>query len=77
MNVIQERIRQRLDELGLSCTQVGYMMNLSARAVQDWKYGKNIPRSGDIPRLCEVLKCSPNYLFGWEGNDGKGNGIDF
>lgn len=66
MSSFKDNIRKRKDELGLSYTQLAYKMNLSARTVQDWAYGKNYPRTADIPRLCEVLECSPNYLFGWE-----------
>lgn len=66
MDTLNWFIRERKDELGLSCRQIGEKMGLSTRAVIGWVTGDTMPRSGDIPQLCNVLQCDPNYLFGWE-----------
>lgn len=72
-DIIQRRIRDRLNELGINYTQLASALGKSYKTVTKWVYGAAYPRTADIPRLCSVLHCSPNYLFGWEENDSHGN----
>ena len=66
MDTIHKRIRERVNALDMSYTELAAQMHLSYKAITDWVYGVHYPRCADIPKLCTVLECSPSYLFGWE-----------
>lgn len=62
---LAKRIMTRKNDLGITWKEIGIPLHLSVRTVQQWGQGKTIPRSCDIPDICKVLECTPNYLFGF------------
>ena len=64
---MNERIRQRLRELGMSNRQFAERMGYSKRTVECWLSGQNTPRLVDVVQICKVLECDPNWLLGWDG----------
>ena len=63
---IGRNIRDRRKELELTQLALAGKMNYSRRKVSDNENGKGIT-ADDISRYAEVLGCTPNDLFGYEG----------
>ncbi|WP_238882074.1 helix-turn-helix domain-containing protein [Clostridium sp. YIM B02551] len=64
---MNERIKQRREELGLTLQEVGEYLGVSKATVQRYESGeiKNL-KLDSIEKLAEILKVSPAYLMGWE-----------
>lgn len=64
---MNEKIKTRREELGLTLQEVGEYIGVSKATVQRYESGeiKNLKQE-TIVKLCEVLKVSPAYLMGWE-----------
>lgn len=67
MAIVNERIRKRRNQLGLTLLQVAEQLGVKDATVQRYESGeiKNIKRD-TITSLAEILKCSPEYLMGWK-----------
>lgn len=65
MEILAERIKTRMNDMGFTPRTLGQKLYLSASAVRQWTTENTIPRSDMIPDICKALKCTPNYLFGF------------
>lgn len=71
---IQDKIKERRLELGLTLEDVAKALNVNKSTVLRYET-KNIEKMpiNVIPPLAKILKCSPEYLMGWEDNENKNN----
>lgn len=63
-----DRIKQRREELGLSLEEVGEKLGVHRSTVLRYESGgiKRIPPA-TIEKLARILKTTPEFLTGWEG----------
>lgn len=66
MATVQERIKKRRSELGLTLLEIADALGVKEATVQRYESGeiKNIKHE-TIVSLSKVLKCTPQYLMGW------------
>lgn len=70
--IIIERIRARMSELGTNATQVAAMAGLGKTAVRDILAGKvKTPSVETLARIADVLKCTVAYLIGEQEGPSK------
>lgn len=64
---IQEIIKARRNELGLSVREVAQALNVAPSTISRYE-SSDIQNMGidKIEALAKVLRCSPGYLMGWE-----------
>lgn len=69
MKTIQDKIKERRKELGLSLEDVAKALGVNRSTVMRYESEsiKKMPID-IIPPLAKVLRCSPEYLMGWEDN---------
>lgn len=67
MESVQDKIKKRRKELGLSLEDVAKALNVNRSTVLRYE-SKSIEKMpiDVIPPLAKILKCSPEYLTGWE-----------
>ena len=67
MKSIQEKIKSRRLELGLSLEDVAKELNVNKTTVMRYE-SRSIEKMpiDVIPPLARILKCSPEYLMGWD-----------
>ncbi|MCI8628948.1 MAG: helix-turn-helix transcriptional regulator [Firmicutes bacterium] len=67
MSIINERIKQRRIELGLTLLEVATALGVKEPTAQRYESGeiKNI-KYETIEALSNILNCHPCYLMGWE-----------
>ena len=67
MESVQDKIKKRRKELGLSLEDVAKALNVNRSTVLRYE-SKSIEKMpiDVIPPLAKILKCSPEYLMGWE-----------
>lgn len=66
-NTINERIKLRRTELGLTLLQLADYLGVKEATVQRYESGeiKNIKHE-TVQKLSEILRCTPAYLMGWD-----------
>ncbi|NMM62353.1 helix-turn-helix transcriptional regulator [Clostridium sp. P21] len=64
---MNEKIKNRREELGFTLQEVGDYLGVSKATVQRYESGeiKNL-KLESIEKLATILKVSPSYLMGWE-----------
>ncbi len=64
---IQDKIKSRREELGLTYEEIGKIVGVSKSTVRKWETGmiENM-RQDKITLLARALRVSPGYLMGWE-----------
>lgn len=69
---INEIIKQRRKELGLTLKQVAEKLGVSESLISRYE-SKDVKNMGidKIAPLAKILKCSPAYLMGWEEESTK------
>lgn len=69
MSIINERIKQRRLEIGLTLAEVADAIGVKEATAQRYESGaiKNISHE-IICKLSETLRCTPSYLMGWDNN---------
>jgi repressor LexA len=67
MKTIQEKIKERRTQLGLSLEDVAQALGVNKSTVMRYE-SKSIEKMpiNIIPPLAKILQCSPEYLMGWE-----------
>jgi len=67
MSKINERIKKRRLEMGMTLLEVADALGVKEATAQRYESGaiKNISHE-TICKLSETLHCSPSYLMGWE-----------
>lgn len=66
MDTIGHRIKIAMKQAGISQTELANELGKSEPNINMWLKDKISPKTSDIPKLCEILSVSPNYLFGYE-----------
>lgn len=72
MGIINERIKEKRLNSGLTLLQVADQLGIKEATVQRYESGeiKNIKHEV-ISKLAEIFNCSPSYLMGWENDNTK------
>jgi len=67
---IQDKIKKRREELGLTYEEIGNVVGVSKSTVRKWETGmiENM-RQDKIILLAKALRVTPGYLMGWEEDD--------
>ena len=67
MALINDRIKERRQNLSLTLLQIADFLNVTEATVQRYESGdiKNIKHE-TVLKLATILKCSPAYLMGWD-----------
>lgn len=60
------RIKHYREREGMTQPELAKAIGKSFRSVQQWESGAFQPNAAVIVSICEVLRCTPNELFGWE-----------
>lgn len=78
MESVQDKIKKRRKELGLSLEDVAKALNVNKSTVLRYE-SKSIEKMpiDVIPPLAKILRCSPEYLMGWEDDKLKPINIIF
>ena len=77
MSIINERIKERRQQVGLTLYEVADAIGVKEATVQRYESGaiKNISHD-IIGKLSELFNCSPSYLMGWEESEPAATGIE-
>lgn len=68
---LSRRIARRRLHLGLTQTELGERLGVTAQSVQQWESGSTIPRAARIESIAKALEVSHGWLVGeTEGVDG-------
>ena len=69
-DILNERIKERRNELGLTLVELAGKIGVKDATVQRYESGeiKNIKRS-TVAKLAEALDTTPAFLMGWEPKD--------
>lgn len=62
---LKDKIKEFRIAAGMSQTDLGRALGLSAQAVSKWENGKSEPDSAAINRMCELFETTPSQLFGF------------
>lgn len=62
-------IKERREACGLSQVNLGSYMGVAQNVVSTWETEVALPRTRDLPRLANVLRCSIDELFTDEAKD--------
>ncbi len=75
--ILRDRIRERMDALGMNPSSVSLEAGLSRSAVRDILSGKaKNPGMMTLHSIARVLKCSDNYLMGYTDEKHYGEATD-
>jgi transcriptional regulator with XRE-family HTH domain len=61
--MMNQRIRERRGELGLTQTIIAKFIGVSKASVSNWEIGDSKPKGENFYKLCEILKCSPEWML--------------
>jgi len=67
----KDRIKELRMKKDMSQTQLAALLNKGDSAIRMWELGKSKPDMDTVLQLCDIFKCSIDYLFG------KSKGITF
>ena len=65
---LNENIRNFRRFRNMSQAELARLMSKSKSVISHWENGENSPDLDSVEKLCQILKVSPNELFGWEEN---------
>lgn len=60
---MNERIKHFREKAQLSQADLARLLDMSIQTIQGWEQGKRFPRTVVLPKLAEVLKCTPADLL--------------
>lgn len=74
MDIVPSRIKSAMERMGYSRTElidrcVRRGVKLTKSDLSQYLSGKYSPRGEKLAALCDVLECSPYYLYGLEAFD--------
>jgi len=69
MKSIAERLKYKREELGLTQALLAKKINVTGSSISQWERGETSPKGYNLLNLCEVFKCSPEWLN--EGYESK------
>ena len=61
------RIRELMEERGLTGRQVAEALGVAPSAVSKWVSGQGVPRADKLPALAALLSCTIDALYGRAG----------
>ena len=61
------KLKEFREHLGLNQRELAKLMNMSQVNYHFLETGKTQPNAKQILKFCEILKCTPNDLFGIKG----------
>lgn len=64
--IIQQRIVQSREEMGLSQTELGQLVGKSKTGVASWEQGDSLPSADLLYTLSKIFNKSINYMYGEE-----------
>lgn len=65
---LASRLKQRREELGLTQVELAKLIGVTKGAVGNYETGLSSMKAEVLYRICDVLKCDPNFLFQDEMN---------
>ena len=68
---ISERIRKRMEALGLADVEVAAACGVSEQTVRNWKVNADKMWATNLRPLARALKCSVPYLLGLTDKTGR------
>ena len=64
--ILVPKIRELREKRGLSQRRLAQALDITENTIANWENGRTgLDWFERIAKLCEVLKCSPNELFGY------------
>ena len=70
-NILVPKIKELREKRGLSQRRLAQALDLTENTIANWENGRTgLDWFERVAKLCEVLKCSPNELFGYVEVDG-------
>ncbi len=66
MNRFAEKLKERMDVLGISQGQLAKMVGVTQPAVQKWRTGEREPNFDMLLKICIALNTDPNELLGYD-----------
>lgn len=77
INILQKRLKERRNSLGLTLQQVAEKLNVKEDIIYKYECGEKKDIKHEIvAKLAEIYNCSPAYLMGWENTIIVQNEID-
>lgn len=62
----RERMYNRMASTGITAKDIAFILNISEQAVYHYMSARDLPKSGTLIRLADILKTTPDYLLGYE-----------
>lgn len=77
MGILNERIKSRRQQLGLTLLYIAEQLGVKEATVQRYESGdiKNIKHE-TVVSIAEILKCDPAYLMGWQDSPFTTSSLD-
>ena len=66
--IIQQRIAQCREEMGLSQTELGNLVGKSKTGVAAWEQGDSLPSADLLYNLAKIFNKPINYMYGEDGD---------
>ena len=66
MGILAENIKNFRLMTGLSQKELGDKLHKSPNVISNWEKGINSPDVDIVADLCDIFKCTPNQIFGWD-----------
>lgn len=61
------KLKEYREKAKLSQRDIAKLLGISQASYWEWESGKSFPSSKRIKQLCEILKASPEEVFGMPG----------
>lgn len=61
--ILGRAIDHEMKRRGLQGKDLAELLGMSPATISGWRQGHHCPETYLIPRLCDALECSPNWLF--------------
>lgn len=66
MSKLNENIKKFRAFRHITQADLAERLNKSKNVISNWERGDNSPDPDTIEKICQILKVTPNQLFGWE-----------
>lgn len=76
MGILNDRIRQRRQQLGFTLLYIADQLGVKEATVQRYESGdiKNIKHE-TVVSIAEILRCDPAYLMGWQDSPSSSSSL--
>lgn len=62
------RLKEHRESIKMTQKEIADMFGMTQQAYSRWEKGISFPNSNQIVQLCHIFKCTPNELFGVDGD---------